>query len=66
MTCFKCLLMSTWLILCVSCSADKAETPPSGVIPQAQLNALEKAKDLEGDLKHQEDVRRQQIEATGQ
>lgn len=56
--------MKLILIICalvlVSCSAKKEE--PTGVIPKAQLEALEKAKEVEDVLKKQEEATRKKLE----
>lgn len=40
----------------------KAEEKPSGVIPQAQLDALNKAKSVEGTLMQADQQRREQVD----
>jgi ABC-type transporter MlaC component len=58
--------MKTLMILTVvmaslfACSAEQSE--PTGVIPQAQKDALEKAKNVEEMLKKQADESRKKIE----
>lgn len=56
--------MKFWLFVMVftlaACSSDKKEA--TGVIPQAQLDALEKAKQVEDVLKDTEQKRRAEID----
>lgn len=54
------IIIGTWMAVLAACDADKKE--PTGVIPQAQLDALEKAKGVEDALKQQDQETRKKID----
>lgn len=49
------------LISLLLCSCQNEPKEPTGVIPQAQKEALQKAKGLGAELKQQEQARREQL-----
>ncbi len=55
-------LMTLWLCACSEKNAQPTETPPSGVIPQAQLDAMNKAKEVENTIMEGEQKRRAQAD----
>lgn len=63
-----CILLFT--AIAVACSDKKAETEsaarPSGVIPQAQLDALNKAKNVESQIMEDAARQREQADQQGQ
>lgn len=57
-------IFSIALSACSKNSTEQSSEKPAGVIPQAQLDALNKAKDVENVLKQSDQQRREQSEAT--
>ena len=66
MNTFRLACAVTALVLFAACSdkksAESAEQKPTGVIPQAQLDALNKAKSVEGTLMQADQQRREQVD----
>lgn len=70
MNTFRLACAVTTLVLFAACSDKKsvesAEQKPAGVIPQAQLDALNKAKNVEGTLMQADQRQREQADQQGQ
>lgn len=60
---FAAVLFSMALTSCSQKNAEQSSEKPEGVIPQAQLDALNKAKNVENVLKQSDQQRREQSEA---
>ncbi len=64
---FRVLLAAGLLLAIAACDKDRTlpapqAEEPAGVIPQAQLDALNKAKAIEGTMQQAEQQRREQID----
>lgn len=55
------LIMASIAILVMSACTDQKEAKPAGVIPEAQLKAMEKARAVEDELKKQHDELRKKL-----
>ncbi len=70
MTTLRIALTATLLLVTVACSDkkanDSAEKKPEGVIPQAQLDALNKAKNVENVIMQDAERQREQAEKESQ
>lgn len=68
MNAFRLSLVVAMVVAISACHKDKtlpepkAEEKPAGVIPQAQLDALNKAKSVEGTLMQADQQRREQVD----